>query len=170
MARLDVSAVGWAKQYTKKRTILVSAVPDDWQYGRLASYWDGGSKSEWALRTVAGGAPTGELTTYGPFRGRDEAAGGIGADAKHALPTGVVLVESGTFCGKPASLGIKVRRSDVFALLGIGHGTLDPDEQRLRAACWASPSDNLPFGVYADWLQEQGRGEAAAKLRAVFGY
>jgi uncharacterized protein (TIGR02996 family) len=40
------------------------------------------------------------------------------------------------------------------------------DELALRAACRAAPDDDLPRLVYADWLEEHGRADLAALIRA----
>lgn len=43
---------------------------------------------------------------------------------------------------------------------------IDPTESAFRAAILAAPADDLPRLVYADWLEEHGRGWRATTIRA----
>lgn len=72
-------------------------------------YFDGGSITSWHLFTTAGAAlPTPSYPTRPPQFGG-------GSAPTHEIAHGTVLVSGGTFCGRPAVLGLHMRPEDISA-------------------------------------------------------
>lgn len=81
---------------------------------RINSYWDGGSRDEYAIVELATLRPSTLPTATHPYF--DLAARGVASTEDEyvtvdhvgnvrlkAIPPGFVLVQAGTFCGKPAT-------------------------------------------------------------------
>ena len=75
------------------------------------TYWDGGSRSTYTAVRLADGFSLG-APQYAPpqFGGPREAPIVL-------IPVGVAIVETGTFCGKPATASVTVNPADVAKLL-----------------------------------------------------
>jgi len=75
--------------------------------------WDGGSRSEFAGCTVAGES-TGNLSRYSRFAPWDRRQlHGV----EVLLESGLIIVEAGYFCGKPATAHLYVHPDDMPKLL-----------------------------------------------------
>ena len=95
----------------------------------INSYWDGGSKSEYAVVDLETGKrlslpthshPYFEVVRQG-FANTENAAISVdhaGNITLNVLPPNCVLVEAGTFCGKPATAHIYVLAENMTKLLG----------------------------------------------------
>jgi hypothetical protein len=94
----------------------------------INSYWDGGSRSEFAIVELATMARKPLPTTTHPYFGivRHGLAGKedsvLSADyagnvTLKVLPEGFALVEAGTFCGKPATARVYVNSANLTKLL-----------------------------------------------------
>ncbi len=94
----------------------------------INSYWDGGSRSEYAIVELATGARKSLPTQSHPYY--DIARGGL-ANAENevlsvdhvgnvtlkVLPEGYALVQAGTFCGKPATAFVYLNAANVAKYL-----------------------------------------------------
>lgn len=102
-------------------------------------HWNGGSRSEFHIVTLASGTLRRIGATLAPWDKQPLAT----------IKAGEVLVETGTFCGKPATMTLHCLPCDALALLGI-KVPLAPD---------------TPVGIVADWLEEANRVEEAKQVR-----
>lgn len=98
---------------------------------RINSYWDGGSRAEFALVELAtlrckplptASHPYFDVMARGIPAGENEAvtvdtAGNV---MLKILPEGIALVEAGTFCGKAATARVSLHPNNLAKLLGGG--------------------------------------------------
>ena len=95
------------------------------------SYWDGGSKDEYAIVELAtlqrhplptSSHPFFDVARHGLANRRTEVASvdRVGNVTLNMLPDGFVLVSAGTFCGKPATAHVWVPASNMAPLLTAG--------------------------------------------------
>lgn len=95
---------------------------------RINSYWDGGSKSEFALVDLATGRRKDLPTHTHPYY--DIARAGLAGQEDQAvavdergnvtlklLPEGIALVQAGWFCGKPATAMVWLNPANMAKLL-----------------------------------------------------
>ena len=112
----------------RKRTAWLSTFHREMN---INSYWDGGSKDEYAivrLDTMARvpmpsvGHPFFEVSGRGIGAGEDQyvTVDRVGNVCLKALPEGYAIVRSGTFCGKPATAHVHVNAEDLARLLPAG--------------------------------------------------
>jgi hypothetical protein len=104
------------------------------------SYWDGGSRDEFAWVRLSGGMVTRPAVPTSPFHG------GPRTDITPA--PGWVLVEYGTFCGKPATIRVHVHPEDLVAF--VQEPALLP---------------GTPAYMLADWLRDTGQDELAGLVQ-----
>ncbi len=123
---------------TKKRNATVVAVADDYALACYDTQWGGGTKNDYADWNVDGVWQS--VYALRPAEGQ-------------SLPMtpGYARIVSGSFCGKPATLEVYVRESDIAAFCG--------------ATC---PLQSAPAGVVADWLEDNGDSQGAARVRELF--
>jgi hypothetical protein len=75
------------------------------------TYWDGGSRSTYtAVNLATGKASTAEQYAPPQF-------GGPRAPLNVAIPPGVAIVETGYFCGKPATASVYINPVDATPML-----------------------------------------------------
>lgn len=97
----------------------------------INSYWDGGSRAEYALVDLATGRRVALPTNTHPYF--DIARAGLAGAEDSAvvvdhrgnvtlkiLPEGIALVQAGTFCGKPATATVILNPANMAKLLGPG--------------------------------------------------
>lgn len=80
----------------------------------LHSYWDGGSKDEYAVVNIRTGARTMPPTWGGNYDRSGQ--------REYVPVAGDILIQTGSFCGKPATPYISFREEDepaVYAFLGV---------------------------------------------------
>ncbi len=119
---------------TKKRETVVQVLADDASVTATDVQWGGGSRSEYRDWNVKG---TSEGThRFYPKEGEEV-----------PLAPGYARIETGTFCGKPATMRVYLRESDVAAF------------------CGASCPLSAPPGIVADWCEDNGDSAAAARIR-----
>lgn len=82
----------------------------------MNSYWDGGSKDEFALVDLET-LKTWSMPTSHPYFDRRPNGERCGNLELSELPPNVCLVEGGYFCGKPATLKIRLRSENMARLL-----------------------------------------------------
>jgi len=75
------------------------------------TYWDGGSRSEYAAVNLTTGRHAG-APQYAPPQ-----FGGPRTAPEVDLPAGVAIVRTGTFCGKPATAAVYVNPANMAKLL-----------------------------------------------------
>lgn len=94
----------WVPGY-RKRTVMVHAAENDTPFGW---WWDGGSKSDYATARIGGSGTTPWHCPPYPQTKADP------------IPTGAetVVVETGVFCGKPATMKLIIHPDDL-ARLGL---------------------------------------------------
>ncbi len=126
------------KSITKKREAMLIAVVDDYALACYDTMWGGGTKSDYADWNVKG--EWGNAHTLRPQEGQEL-----------PMTPGYARIVSGSFCGKPSTLEVYVRESDVALFCG--------------AAC---PLQSAPAGVVADWLEDNGDSKGAARVRELF--
>ncbi len=117
------------RNMTKKHKVAVETV-EDGVVVLTGTQWEGGSKSNYGLVKLA----TGE-------RRATPASGWMEKSASVTIEPGWVVVETGMFCGKPATMTIHCRPADALALLGIS----------------TALAADAPLGIVADWLLDCGR-------------
>ena len=128
------------KQAPEVKRLIVAAFPS---YRKLRgtvatfhainvnSYWDGGSKDEYAIVDIVSGQRVAVPTAGHPYF--DTAARGIANIGNGAievdrvgnvvlklLPRGMALVRCGVFCGKPATACVYVNAEDLTPTLTAG--------------------------------------------------
>ena len=94
----------------------------------INSYWDGGSRAEFAIVSLATGERKSLPTRTHPYF--DVARNGltntqdnyvsvdhVGNETLNVLPEGFALVEAGTFCGKQATAHVYLNRDNLAKLL-----------------------------------------------------
>lgn len=99
----------------------------------INSYWDGGSRAEYAMVDLVTGRRVALPTNTHPWY--DIARAGLAGGEDSAvvvdhrgnvtlkyLPEGVALVQAGTFCGKPATAMVILNPANMAKLLGAGKG------------------------------------------------
>jgi len=97
----------------------------------INSYWDGGSRDEYAIVRLADmarvpmpsvGHPYYEVRGAGIPQGSDQfvTVDHVGNVCLKALPAGYAIVSAGTFCGKPATAHVHVNAEDLARLLPAG--------------------------------------------------
>lgn len=97
----------------------------------INSYWDGGSRDEYAIVELATmtrrpmptvGHPYFEVKAQGVPTGSDSfvEVDHVGNVTLKILPAGYVLVQAGTFCGKPATARIIANPADMPKYLTTG--------------------------------------------------
>lgn len=97
----------------------------------INSYWDGGSRAEYALVDMVTGRRVGLPTNTHPYfditraglAGAEDPAVVVdhrGNVTLKILPPGVALVEAGVMGGKPATASVYVRGEDLTRMLGPG--------------------------------------------------
>lgn len=109
--------------------------------------WSGGSKSTYSqvsLATGEGSVPEEVVNLHG-----------IQDRGVYAIPPGSVILETGWFCGKPATMVVYVLPQDVAPFL--------PALLRMQLPT------HLPLPVLADWLEEHGHDRKALQVRALAG-
>ena len=96
---------------TKKHTVSLTVLEDDDTVTLAGTYWDGGSRTSYHYVSGNGEAR--------PIRGGKKPFG-CPADVVTEAPMlkRLLIVSGGTFCGKPAHLYVRVRKSDA-ALFGV---------------------------------------------------
>lgn len=96
---------------TRKATFNITFHPEDNYFtANVASYWDGGSRSTYAVYNVSTGFFIAHVAHDGwSCNGRKD----------FALPKGQFLVESGIFCGKPATVYVDAYEEDRERLLKL---------------------------------------------------
>ena len=92
----------------RKKSAFLSAATDVTLSG---TYWDGGSRNEYAAIDLATGRNAG-APQYDPPQ-----FGGPRTDPRVQLPVGVAIVRAGTFCGKPATAHVYLHPDNVARLL-----------------------------------------------------
>jgi hypothetical protein len=138
----------WAQQLTKKRTWTLSVLPADSPSVEIfGTWWDGGSKS-WFRKFTLDGRPL-PLD----YNGAHPLHGGATERQYGTVESGTVIVEGGTFCGKPSTLTLYLRSKDILALLGLTF----PEE--LDPSC--------PLGIVADWMMDHAQYQEADLLHSV---
>jgi hypothetical protein len=92
----------------------------------INSYWDGGSKSYYALVELATNRTKALPTSTHPYYDLNGANGSNqdvtvqnGVVTLNRLPEGFALVENGTFCGKPATAHVWVNAANLTKLLEV---------------------------------------------------
>lgn len=108
----------------RKHNAYLRAFPSE---VNINSYWDGGSRSEFAIVELATGKRRNLPTSSHPYfdvarygvQGenqvlRIDSAGGV---YLKELPEGFALVEAGTFCGKPSTATVYVPEANLTKLL-----------------------------------------------------
>lgn len=109
----------------RKHTAFLSVFPQSGT--QINSYWDGGSRSEFAVVELATGKvkqlptrshPYFDVARYG-VHGQDEhiSVDYAGNITLKVLPEGFALVEAGTFCGKPATARVLLNPANMAKLL-----------------------------------------------------
>jgi len=78
------------------------------------TYWDGGSRTEWTAVRLSDGMSQGA-----PHFNPPQFGGPLTAPIV-AVPPGIVIVQHGTFCGKPATPCFHVNPADLAHLLPQG--------------------------------------------------
>lgn len=97
----------------------------------INSYWDGGSRSEYAIIELAtlqrhplptSTHPYFDVAARGLANAQDEhiSIDRVGNVTLKHLPDGFVLVQAGTFCGKPATAYVRVPPNNMPKLLEQG--------------------------------------------------
>lgn len=116
----------------RKLHAYVSTFPEHGM--NINSYWDGGSKREYALVELATMQRKVLPTSTHPFfeiaeRGLANQhttvveTDHVGNITLKMIPEGYALVESGTFCGKPATAHIYINAANFAKALGVPNGT-----------------------------------------------
>ena len=131
--RVNLSAAPEVKQIVKaafpdyrKREAVIETFPE--RGATVNSYWDGGSRAEFALVDIATMRVRSLPTATHPFfdvTGRGIGAGenddiavdNVGNVTLKRIPDGCALVEAGTFCGKPATATVMVNAATLNARL-----------------------------------------------------
>lgn len=112
--------------YRKRRAFVSVFHPT-----RINSYWDGGSRDEFAIVEIATGTRKALPTTTHPYfdlAGRGIAnmadqfvsVDHVGNVTLNVLPDGFALVSAGTFCGKPAMAHVYLPASNMPKYLEVG--------------------------------------------------
>jgi hypothetical protein len=110
----------------KKHKAILGTFPESGL--NINSYWDGGSKDEYAIVELATMNRKAMPTSTHPFfdiaaRGMANQSNGIvetdhvGNVTLKVLPEGFALVRSGYFCGKPATAGVYLNPANFAKLL-----------------------------------------------------
>jgi hypothetical protein len=134
----------------KKRQATLAAFREGGQ--RINSYWDGGTRDEYAIVELSTGRRKPLPTSTHPYfdiAGRGLANGEspdgyvssdhVGNVTLLALPQGFALVAAGTFCGKPATAKVYLNSADMPRLLppapAVQHICQIPGNTRECPAC-----------------------------------
>jgi len=110
----------------RKRSAGLSTFASSGQ--NINSYWDGGSRDEYAIVDLSTmtkapmptvGHPYFEVKGAGVPTGEDQyvIVDHVGNVTLKSLPQGYVLVRAGTFCGKPSTAHVYAHASDLTKLL-----------------------------------------------------
>ena len=75
------------------------------------TYWDGGSRTEYTAVSLS------DFRAVNGARFNPPQFGGPRVDPVVAVPPGIVIVEHGTFCGKPATPCVHVNPADAVRFL-----------------------------------------------------
>lgn len=90
--------------YRKKKAIIVPST----EVGLHGLNWEGGSRAMYRACTLSGNATGGADSFHALAPWANPAEG-----AKLPIPPGMVVVEAGTFCGKPATARVYVNPADM---------------------------------------------------------
>ncbi len=112
----------------KKRTALIAEFKGK---TKINSYWDGGSRSEFAIVELGtlrrkplptSTHPYFDISAHGLANQQSEAVESdhVGNVYLKILPEGFALVEAGTFCGKPATAFVMLNVANLTKLLAVG--------------------------------------------------
>lgn len=113
----------------RKQRAFVSVFPE---HGKtINSYWDGGSRDEYAIVELETGRrhalptathPYFDVTRYGLVNTQDDyvSVDHVGNVTLKALPDGFALVQAGTFCGKPSPAHLYVNAGNMPKYLEAG--------------------------------------------------
>lgn len=127
------------KNYPEIKAVILAAFPNYRkktasidlfsEYGHsINSFWDGGSRDEYAVVELATGQkknlptsshPYFDLAAHGVVNQESEAVvvDGRGNATLKILPEGFVLIQAGTFCGKPATARLYLNQANMPKLL-----------------------------------------------------
>lgn len=110
----------------RKTTASLQAFPE---HGvNINSYWDGGSRDEYALVEISTGRRKSLPTASHPYYdiagqgllnadSPDVSVDHVGNVRLKRLPEGIALISAGTFCGKPATAGVYLAAENIAKLL-----------------------------------------------------
>ncbi len=143
MKRTDLPTA--LRKISRKREVAIEVVPEG-GVRTFGTWWDGGSRATYDLVCIRTGGHAACQCPTSPF-------GPVSSVTLYPAP-GHVIVEGGTFCGKPATPRLYVRPEERLAFLSIPV----PD---------GAPID-APAPILADWLRDHNRDADAARLLAVF--
>jgi hypothetical protein len=110
----------------KKHNAFLSAFPDNGK--NINSYWDGGSRDEYAIVNLAtmqrqpmptSTHPFFDIANRGLVNSEDKhlAVDHVGNVTLKFLPDSFALVQSGTFCGKPATAHVYLNSANMTKFL-----------------------------------------------------
>lgn len=132
---------GTVKHHSKGRNAIVECRATVNTYG---TWWDGGSKEEYRFVRLADGVCRSSGAPTQPF--------GPVTSVELTLTPGEVVVQTGTFCGKPSTMHVYCHPDDLCRVLGFKD----------------VPAE-MPALIAADWLTEKGRNDEASILRRLAG-
>jgi len=119
------------------------------------SYWDGGSRSYFALVRLADGQSLG-LPTSHPYFNRQPDGSPMGALELRELPPGIVLVEHSIFCGRDTGITVHVRPDNLDQLKLPDAPQLAADE---RIVLQATRSFKASYGGISNYRLHEARRE-----------
>lgn len=120
------------------------------------SYWDGGSKDEFAIVDLDSGKAWNVPTTH-PYFDRRPDGERCGNLELRELPPNCCLVQGGTFCGKPATYRIHLREENLAKLLPAPSAEIsDGAKSALRIIC------SIKGGYRQDEFTRSGLGRYGA--------
>jgi hypothetical protein len=135
------------KGITRKRTFAVNILCDGATVSTFGTWWDGGSKAVFfGICLITGQTRPLTYSTAPPQFG--------GQVHQLRPPCGHAILQTGWFRGKPVSPTLHLLPEDIAALVGI-HPLPDGINQ-------------APWGIQADWLEDNQRPADAEKMRQFF--